>query len=405
MGRVYLGEHARLGTKVAIKVLLEVDLPTVKDRFLAEAKSMARLNHPRVVGLVDYGHLPEGLPVLVMEYVEGESLADALDRRGPIPWRSACRWVCDALEGLEAAHAIGLVHRDIKPANLLVAGDGSGVKLADFGIAKPMVGGKLTATGHIIGTPDYMAPEVLAGQHATPISDVYAMGTTLFELLTGHPPFSGEPPLARFERDAPRLEESRSAPRIPQELSDVVARAIARVATRRWASADGFGTELGRVLREHREHPRHSVDPQAATQESPSSSLRIAAPARPVEGTRAEGDLPLPAADVGLALIVAALPPSRLAQPNERRFLAELTQPYGKAYSLGSGTWFAVVVGPDAEIRAQRLRDGLAARYGSLVRALVAPAPSDFKLSASQLSGAKPLPPPLPALLERVMAG
>jgi serine/threonine protein kinase len=456
MGRVFLGEHAKLGTKVAVKVLLDLDHPSLLDRFLAEAKTMARLNHPHVVAIIDYGHVANGAPILVMEYIAGESLADQLDRDGPIPWRDASRFVSDALDGLEAAHAEGIVHRDIKPPNILIArGRPPVVKLADFGIAKPMVGGKLTATGLIVGTPDYMAPEVLAGQHATPSSDVYAMATTLFELITGTVPFENEAPLARFEREARPLVSPASRPEVPGELADVVARGLARHAEKRWATADEFKAELDAVLRAARtgslrsllgvqptirETPDRPAKPKPIfpigpttlpskasdaghvelrrsipVESAPSVDLAKERPTREVQSPRRRvaqsRTAPSVRVDSGLRgetedngntpfLLVAAIPPSRLALPAERRFLASALGDRGRGYSIGA-VWFAIVHA-DLEF-AETIRETIRSRYGSTTKIEVSVAPVNFQVSAGQLAGAKPLPPPLPALLTKVM--
>ena len=193
MGRVYLAEHTRLGTRVALKVLLELESQDLRERFESEAELMARVHHPNTVTVLGFGHTADGFPILVMEFVEGESLADILERDGALEWSVAVPMIELALAGLDAAHEIGIVHRDIKPANILVGtGAPRTVKLADFGIAKRSNGPKRTATGFVTGTLNYMAPEVMAGNPASVVSDVYSMSTTLFALISGRLPFEDE---------------------------------------------------------------------------------------------------------------------------------------------------------------------------------------------------------------------
>jgi hypothetical protein len=184
MATVYRAEDSRLGRTVAIKVLadnLAAD-PSFRERFLREARLAARLGHRNVVRVFDVDE-SDDRPFIVMECVEGGTLADAL-ATGPLPSGRVLDLARQVADGLAHAHAAGLVHRDIKPGNLLLARDGT-VKIADFGIARATDSATLTRTGAVIGTAAYLAPEQAAGLPATSAADVYAFGVVLHEALTG----------------------------------------------------------------------------------------------------------------------------------------------------------------------------------------------------------------------------
>ncbi|MDO0937244.1 serine/threonine-protein kinase [Streptomyces sp. DG2A-72] len=197
MGEVWRAYDETLARPVAVKLLLpqETD-PTATSRFRLEAQTAARIDHPNVVGVLDFGEYDDRL-FLVMELVEGDSLARALAQSGALPADRVASIAAQAAAGLAAAHRQGIVHRDIKPANLLLDADGT-LKIGDFGIARFLddPGAALTATGQIVGTSLYLAPERALGQPAGPASDVYALGCVLYQLLTGRPPFQADTAVA-----------------------------------------------------------------------------------------------------------------------------------------------------------------------------------------------------------------
>ncbi|MBA3622389.1 MAG: serine/threonine protein kinase, partial [Euzebyales bacterium] len=198
MARVVQAHDRLLDRPVAVKLMrddLSAD-PTVRQRFLREARAAARFAHPNAVAVYDTGQ--DGRrPWIVMELVDGDNLADRLAAEGALPAETAKAITDQVLAALSAAHRAGMVHRDVKPANILLP-DRGGVKLTDFGIAKGIqeATAGLTATGQLIGTAKYLAPEQVDGHPATPASDIYAMGVVLYEMLAGAPPFSGENALA-----------------------------------------------------------------------------------------------------------------------------------------------------------------------------------------------------------------
>ena len=197
MGEVWAAQDLRLDRRVAVKVVRApvASDPAVRARFGTEARAAARLSHPNVVTVFDSGE-DDGTPFLVMELLSGRTLADEL-AEGPLSPKRALAVGVDVLGGLAASHHAGILHRDIKPANVLLAEDGT-ARLADFGIAKSIEGGDATATGVVLGTAAYLAPERLAGHAATAQSDLYAVGAVLYEALAGRTPFSAETPLARL---------------------------------------------------------------------------------------------------------------------------------------------------------------------------------------------------------------
>ena len=196
MGCVYRARHAVIERQYAIKVLFGdyVDNNKFQARFRREATSISKIRHPNIVQVEDFGRTPEGLTFLAMELVHGETLAQRLLRVGPLPPMRAADIVRQLADGLDAAHQVGFVHRDVKPANVMLTDipRANFVKLLDFGTVNLQAAPsdrRLTAVGHIIGTPTYMAPEQADDANVGPTADVYALGAILFELLTGTPPF------------------------------------------------------------------------------------------------------------------------------------------------------------------------------------------------------------------------
>jgi serine/threonine protein kinase len=248
MGAVYLASHVGLSRDVAIK-FLHAELVSREDivgRFYREAQAAAAIRHKNIIDVFDVGISPQGEPFLVMEYLEGESLASLLKRAGPLDLGAACAVIEPVLQALQAAHCKGIIHRDIKPDNIFLACQKDAppvVKIIDFGISK-FTQGDLdkwrTKTGSILGTPAYMSPEQARGSasldHRT---DLYSMGTILFEMLTGGLPFAG----SNFAEylSAMLIEEPRSPQSVhagfPIEAEPLVRRALAKDPNQRFQNA------------------------------------------------------------------------------------------------------------------------------------------------------------------------
>jgi eukaryotic-like serine/threonine-protein kinase len=254
MSTVYAATDLRLHKTVAVKVMAEhlAHDPTFVDRFTREARAAAMLSHTNVVGVSDQGS-DQGLVFLVMELVRGRTLRDLLTARGRLTVAEAFAVLEPMLAGLTAAHRAGIVHRDIKPENVLIGVDGV-VKVADFGLARAVVGtGQTSQTGGVlIGTVAYLSPEQLERGRADARSDIYAAGIVLYEMLTGHPPYGGDTPLAvayqHVHHDVPAPSEEVTG--LPWAVDELVARTTRRDPAGRPLDAGAFLAELGHVRKD-----------------------------------------------------------------------------------------------------------------------------------------------------------
>jgi eukaryotic-like serine/threonine-protein kinase len=242
MATVYLATDTRLDRQVALKVM-HAELARDADfvgRFIGEAKSVARLSHPNIVGVFDQGSDGQFL-YLAMEYVPGRTLRSLLRERGWLTWGEALEVMDPMLAGLAAAHQAGIVHRDVKPENVLLTPDGR-VKVVDFGLARAQAAAGNTRTGLIIGTVAYIAPEQVTGGVTDVRTDVYAAGVLLFEMLTGQQPYAGDSPLAiayrHVNEEVPHVGGIVAG--IPPALDQLVRAATSRDPRQRPADADAF---------------------------------------------------------------------------------------------------------------------------------------------------------------------
>jgi len=258
MGTVWRAEDEVLHRQVAVKVLnegLSSDERFV-ERFRREAKAAGGLLRRNIAGVFDYGE-EDGRPYIVMELLDGETLADRLQREGRLDPDDVSRIGAEVADALAAAHAAGIVHRDVKPANVMITGRGD-VKVMDFGIAAAESGTGLTGTGMVMGTARYLAPEQALGQPATAASDLYALGVVLYELLTGAPPFDRPTPLAtamaHVQDDPVPLATAR--PDVPPALAALVERCLAKEpAVRPPSAADLAAALLGEPVTESGDGP------------------------------------------------------------------------------------------------------------------------------------------------------
>jgi eukaryotic-like serine/threonine-protein kinase len=253
MGKVYKAKHILMNRIVAIKTLLpqSVSNSVALKRFQQEAQAASALNHPNILTVYDFGITPDGLPYLVMDFLEGTTLGDAVLDVGPLPIRRALPIFLQVCDGLAHAHENGVIHRDLKPTNIMLidyGGTPDFVKIVDFGIAKVVSktdadessSPQLTQTGEVFGSPLYMSPEQCRGKVLDARSDIYSLGCVMFRTLTGKPPFTGEDRLeAMFKQinsDAPRLSEFCPELSVSNELEQVVLKCLAKSPADRYGS-------------------------------------------------------------------------------------------------------------------------------------------------------------------------
>ncbi|MBI2895664.1 MAG: serine/threonine protein kinase [Deltaproteobacteria bacterium] len=311
MGVVYTATHAKLGKRMALKILrseMSQDADLVS-RFTQEARAASAIGSEHITDVTDFGDLPDGSTYFVMEYLEGVPLSGAMKKTGPIDPAKAVHIMAQICKALGAAHAGGIVHRDLKPDNVFLIRRGDRddfVKILDFGIAK--VGGAVgprTRSGMIFGTPHYMSPEQAAGNLVDPRADIYAAGVILFQMLTGQVPFDADSFMGILTKhmfeDAPRMDSVRPDEARPLELEAIVSKAMAKRPEDRFQTMEEFRRALLTAV------------PGAASAlgTSPPIPLRIAGGARPSDDagtsngdTVPSGIIVRPARRVGLFVAI-----------------------------------------------------------------------------------------------------
>jgi serine/threonine protein kinase len=303
MGAVFLAEDTVLGRRVALKRLHLAGDPGNTARFRREAKLGASLSHPNVVSVYDVIAEDDEL-VVVMEYVEGETLRDEL-KRGRLDSARACEVIGAVAAGLDHAHERGVIHRDIKPGNILL-GPGGTVKLADLGLATAGDRTRITTSGAVMGTIAYMAPEQLEGERPTKAVDVYALAALAYEALTGRGarPHGNPVALARAIAAEPAPDLRTAWPKAPPAAAEAIKRGLDRDPAKRQGSAGELAMQLGGALREARSSPprRRPAPPPPRRRPAPPPSRRPARPADPLPSARRRG---LPALVGLLAAAVA----------------------------------------------------------------------------------------------------
>ncbi|HEY8474729.1 MAG TPA: serine/threonine-protein kinase [Natronosporangium sp.] len=285
MGEVWRGTDEVLGRTVAVKIMLPalLDEPGFAERFLTEARIMARLKHQHVVNVYDFSSDPStSTAFLVMEYIDGDPLSRTLSRVGRLTAARTMALIAQAADALEAAHQAGIVHRDVKPGNLMVRANGTLV-LTDFGISRSELASQLTGTGTVLGTASYISPEQAAGQVATAASDIYALGVVAYQCLAGRRPFEGENPLEiamkHVREPPPPLPAD-----IPPAVREIVMRTLAKDPANRWPSAAALA----------------AVAKQAASTlgqvgaSAPAPAVSPSSPSPSASGPGAPGTLPAP---------------------------------------------------------------------------------------------------------------
>lgn len=248
MGIVYLARDPTLDRSVALKVMRASMVgPQGRERFLREARACSRINHPNIVTVYAAGEA-DGSLYMAMELLEGRTLRAVIDE-GPIEWRRAAAWTAEILSALERLHGEGIVHRDLKPENMMI-GPGGGITLMDFGIARVASESRITVDVSGLGTAQYMSPEQAVGGSTDPRSDIFSMGTILYEMLAGEHPFGGEHPMAVLyrianEKHVPLSERSDD---VPSPIVDAVEKALEKDPAARYRDAGTFRGSLLETL-------------------------------------------------------------------------------------------------------------------------------------------------------------
>ena len=300
MATVYKAYDTRLERDVAIKIIRRNAFPPdqlerILKRFEREAKALAKLSHPNIVGVIDYGE-HEGAPYLVLEYLPGGTLKKRMDQ--PMPWQEAVRLLIPIADALDYAHEQKVIHRDVKPANILLTKKGLPM-LSDFGIAKILEmedGQTLTGTGMGVGTPEYMSPEQGLGKEVDGRVDIYSLGIIFFELITGRKPYTADTPMAVILKHTtdPLPRPSRFIPNLPESVERVLLKALAKDPKDRYLDAGTFATALEKLTSGNQsratasEQPVRAMDDSSETMDTfatnlqtvPETNTRQKAPAR-----------------------------------------------------------------------------------------------------------------------------
>ena len=250
MSTVYLARDETLDRAVAVKVMHR-EMSEQEDqlaRFRQEARAVAKLSHPNVVSVIDAGE-DGGHPYIVFEYVEGETLKQRVARVGALETQEAIAYAIEVARGLSVAHARQMVHRDIKPQNILIDDEGR-AKLTDFGISRQLEQDGMTATGRVLGTTDYVAPEQAMGKAVDPRSDIYSLGVVLYEMLVGQVPFSADSQVGvamkHVNEELPDVQQRR--PEVSAAVALVVERATAKDPDRRYEEVGEMIDDLSTAL-------------------------------------------------------------------------------------------------------------------------------------------------------------
>ncbi len=314
MGQVYLAEHVKMGRKSAVKVMNPgmVNDADAISRFNREAANASMINHPNVAGIYDFGETSDGLIYLAMEFIEGESLTAIVEREGALTPKRAANIIKQTADGLQVAHDMGIVHRDLKPDNIMIAKKRDGtdlVKVVDFGIAKAAgnENQKVTKTGLVVGTPEYMSPEQLSGDKLDGKSDIYSLALVAFNVLTGKLPFPAESAqesmIMRLTDDPATLKSIKPDVNWSPEVQAVMKKALERKRDDRYQKASYFGDALWNALDQM---PKQSSAASTAMFNAADGATTVMAPPPPTRvDARASSATPAPVTPASAAPFVS----------------------------------------------------------------------------------------------------
>jgi eukaryotic-like serine/threonine-protein kinase len=294
MGVVYRGVDVKLDRPVAIKVLPEslADSADVRERFLREARTAAKLSHPNIVPIYRADDI-RGVVFIVMAFVDGESLADRLASRGVLPERELLPILHDVAAALDHAHSLGVVHRDVKPENILIERATGRALVTDFGIARVAEAKPLTATGQVLGTVHYMSPEQISGEPVDGRSDLYSLGVVAFRALTGRLPFDNEAAsavlVAHVVKPAPKVRDV--SPDAPRALAEIIDRALAKDASARCPAGSSMASLFDEALADSRANPQIEV-PNVISEQEARAVWSRAAELQAMTGTQSQVPAP-----------------------------------------------------------------------------------------------------------------
>ena len=357
MGTVYLAEHVKMGRRSAVKVMnpAMVNDADAISRFNREAANASKISHPNVAAVYDFGETSEGLIYLAMEFVEGPPLTKVIEELGALPPLRAADIARQAADALAVAHDMGIVHRDLKPDNIMIAKNRDGsdcVKVVDFGIAKVAnnEAQKVTRTGLVVGTPEYMSPEQLAGDKLDGRSDIYSLALVAFATMTGKLPFPGETVqesmIARLTDEPKRLVEMKADVNWPASVQTVMDKALRRDFETRYSSASEFGRDLYAAVA--------AMPESAATNAFTAVMNRLSTPEKP----------PAAIPSSPRASATRTLPPTRVNRASSRDMAGPVAEKSGSSQkmiamfgligfvAIAGGLWVAgKYFGPGTEAR------------------------------------------------------